>query len=160
METLCQYVVQCRMCNVPFFLKYRCSCSGTRIDSLSLSEIESLRARTFVFKCMCLGVLRSTSGYYLVSNTLHSGMFVQETGNKIVRIIVIVSCFHFVNHTVETSCLNLYIRLLLLVLKTENKNFRNWITLSHTKQTFLGYIVIWCDKKFIKMLFPHFYHDR
>jgi len=61
-------------------------------------------------------------------------MFVLETGNKIVRIIVIMLCFHFVNHTVETSCLNLYVRLLLLLLKTGHKNVRSSVTLSQTKQ--------------------------
>jgi len=64
-------------------------------------------------------------------------MFVQETENKTVRVIVIMLCFHFVNRTVETSCLNLYVRLLLLVLKLNKKNFRNSVTFSHTKQNII-----------------------
>jgi hypothetical protein len=70
-------------------------------------------------------------------------MFVQKTGNKLVRIIVIILCFHLVNHTVQTYCLNPYVRLLLLVLKTENKDSRNSVTLSHTKQDIIG---IYCNK--------------
>jgi hypothetical protein len=85
-------------------------------------------------KCLCLGVLRRKAGYYLVSNTLHSGTLVQETGNNIIYVTIVMLCFHFVNHIVETSCLNQYVRLLLLVLKTAHTNFRRSVTLSHIKQ--------------------------
>jgi hypothetical protein len=53
-ETLCHYVVQCRMFNVPFFPKYRRSCSGARIDSLSLSEIDRMFASTRFCLYVCV----------------------------------------------------------------------------------------------------------